>query len=348
MLSPARSHFLLLALPALAFGAVSCKQKAAAPLTAPKMTAPDLVFDPPRIWLDRVFPGKYRREIQLKNTSTRTIRNISVQTSCFCVALKDKTEFDALAPGESVKIPFEMEVLSPTPINQLITVSVANEKREYHMPIRGQAILPLTDITNATVPLSELTRPSNGQRTNTVIFRAAVAPETKKITLVSRADWLHLSAVRKGGQMEITAFADDSAPEGNFTAPARLEYTSEAVSTGMDIALTGAVASAIRAEPPLLSFGLAHPHDASLTQSCAVHLRQKNAASITAQSDNPQIQVTRRSAPPDEIRFDVRLLASATGEVQGRVTLKQGDKTLAAVPVSAFISSETLPRSAQR
>lgn len=331
----AKTALLLLTVPAcLSLSCISRQRQRMLYTNAPA----ELAFSTPKHEFERVFPGIYDGSVELKNVSANTLKDVLVSTSCFCLKIKSATHFDSLAPGQSVEIPFAIDVAMTGPYKQIISANINGQKRLYFHPVYAIGIAPISELHDTEIVLPDIQRENISQNSQTVTVIKPVETQAKNLTISANAAWLRIKTRMDGNRVVLDATTAPSAPNGDFSVPGNIKYTSNARKIDLNVTISGKIVSQVTAEPALLSFGMVPKGKETAPQTCVVQVTAPFASPVTVSCEENRVhaKVTRQES--NKLLLEIRIDTAKSGEIDSVVRVLQNGKTLTDIPVSAFIS----------
>ncbi len=303
---------------------------------APQNTHSAVVFMPGAVNIGDVLPGKYTALLSMKNVSGKTLHQVKILSSCTCLVPKTDTSIPQWQNGEIRKVPFTVTVSGRGADNQYIRLTSPDLPGEPFANVLAECIQPLNDFENM-VDLPPLKRRCPGMPAIPLTWRTPLAPEAKAVQLSVSVPWLHIHSHQAGPVMRLDLEADGDAPEGTFIVPAELSYTTAQGRQSKTMAVSGRIASSVRAEPDLLTFGAVTAGQPARSRSCVLIADHPLHGRVRVSCEDSRVGVAGVQCSGNQVRFEVKLKSGTSGEIQTTVVMKQDNQLLAHVPVSAFI-----------
>jgi hypothetical protein len=306
----------------------------------PRSSATDsdgLRFDVRTIVLDNSFPGLVTGTVVLRNHSHQAIQNIHIVASCHCVTPKT-SYIPAIQPNQAISIPFQVDTGSRTENRQLIGAYIGAQ------PSVGDAVsivvhpLPPFSINTFSVQMPPLVREFPSASSSSTMLMLPLRAGVTVTSIASEVSWLSLSEHPQGQMLAVVARTNGYAPEGPYDAGFTVQFYAHGKKINCELRCSGSVRSVVEFSPHCIFWGGLKRGVAASPQTVQFRSDEESLpTSLAVASPSSRVRCRILSKNPHEVLVSVSLDHAEPGELETYVRLSSGVRTIAAVPISAFV-----------
>ncbi len=299
--------------------------------------SPSLIFTESKINFHRQLPGTYKGQVGLRNLSSKTLTDVQLHPTCYCLEITSPMHIARIAPGATVTIPFKANAIIPRFYHQALYASSLQTKETTHVDVVMDVLSPFPELTADSVRLAAFGRETALTPTRPVSTHIAAVPEVLTAHLAANIPWMHIVQRLKRGQLEIHITADGNAPEGPFDVPTYLIYTTKTGEHILNVTLSGQIQSRVQTDPPTLTFGIVQTHTACAPLQCRIALHKVPETPLKIVCNSTRIHAHMEAQDASHYLLSATIDPAIAGEINGSIQLKSGGRLVSAVPVSAFV-----------